>query len=98
MHGAMKRHEIQVLKRAGLTIRQIADQAGVSPSTIKRIVREKPVKAVSDQALAAERKVGRPSKAESFRDFVADLSLPRTRSVLILKHFCVMTFRGISLG
>ena len=40
MYGAMKRHEIQVLRRAGVTIRKIAEQAGVSPSTIKRIVRE----------------------------------------------------------
>ena len=40
MHGAMKRHEIQVLRRAGQTLRQIAAQAGVSISTIKRILKD----------------------------------------------------------
>ncbi len=54
MYGAMKRHEIQVLRRAGVTIRKIAEQAGVSPSTIKRIVREPAVEIVSDSQLASK--------------------------------------------
>jgi len=73
MHGAMKRHEIQVLKRAGLTLRQIATQAGVSVSTIKRIVKEQLVKQAGHAELVASRGVGRPSKSERFRDFIADI-------------------------
>ena len=73
MYGAMKRHEIQVLRRAGMTIRQIADQAGVSPSTIKRIVRESAIEAVDDDQLALKHGVGRPSKTEEYRGFAADL-------------------------
>ncbi len=73
MYGAMKRHEIQVLRRAGVTIRKIAEQAGVSPSTIKRIVREPAVEAVDDRQLTSKHGVGRPSKTEEFRDFADDL-------------------------
>lgn len=73
MHGAMKRHEIQVLRQAGLTIRQIARQAGVSRSTIKRILREPAVQAVDDRQLVAGRGVGRPSKTEDYRDLIADI-------------------------
>jgi len=69
----MKRHEIQVLRRAGVTIRQIAEQAGVSPSTIKRIVRESAVEAVDDRQLTSKHGVGRPSKTEEFRNFADDL-------------------------
>jgi transposase len=69
----MKRHEIQVLRRAGVTIRKIAEQAGVSPSTIKRIVREPAVEAVDDGQLASKHGVGRPSKTDEFRDFVDHL-------------------------
>jgi len=73
MHGAMKRHEIQVLKRAGLTLRQIATQVGVSVSTIKRIIKEQAVEHVDRAELVASRGIGRPSKAEPYRDFVADI-------------------------
>ncbi len=58
MYGAMKRHEIQVLRRAGATIRKIAEQAGVSPSTIKRIVREPAIETVDDSQLASKHGVG----------------------------------------
>lgn len=73
MYGAMKRHEIQVLRRAGVPIRKIAELAGVSRSTIKRIVREPTIEAVDDGRLAAKHGVGRPSKTEEYRDFVSDL-------------------------
>ena len=53
----MKRHEIQVLRRSGVTIRRIAEQAEVSPSTIKRIVREPAIEADSAIALARENEV-----------------------------------------
>lgn len=82
----MKRHEIQVLRRAGVTIRKIAEQAGVSPSTIKRIAREPAIEAVNDSQLASKHGVGRPSKTEEFRDFADDLleqepKLPTNRAV-----------------
>jgi transposase len=73
MYGAMKRHEIQVLRRAGVPIRKIAELAGVSRSTIKRIAREPEIEAVDDGKLTAKHGVGRPSKTEQFRDFAGDL-------------------------
>ena len=77
MHGAMKRHEIQVLRRAGQTLRQIAAQAGVSISTIKRILKEPPVEQASHAELVASRGVGRPSKSERFRDLIARIRSAR---------------------
>ncbi len=73
MHGAMKRHEIQVLRQAGQTLRQIAEQASVSISTIKRILKEPAVEQASHAELVASRGVGRPSKSDRYRDLVADI-------------------------
>ena len=96
MHGAMKRHEIQVLRRAGLTIRQIAQQAGVSPSTIKRIVREPAVEVVGDEELTASRGVGRPSKTEDYRDLIADIleREPELPTVEILHRTALAGYDG----
>ncbi len=96
MYGAMKRHEIQVLKRAGVTIRQIAEQAGVSPSTIKRIVREPAIEAADDSQLTSKHGVGRPSKTEEFRDFAADLleQEPKLPTVEVLLRAQLAGYKG----
>jgi len=96
MYGAMKRHEIQVLRRAGMTIRQIAEQAGVSPSTIKRIVRETPVEAAGDGELTSRHGVGRPSKTEEFRDFAADVldQEPKLPTVELLHRARLAGYKG----
>ncbi len=38
MADRMKRHEILVLRRAGLTLREVARKAGVGVRTVKRIL------------------------------------------------------------
>jgi len=73
MQGMLKRHEIQVLRRAGHGQAEVARLAGVSEDTIRRVEREGPVAHVDDAAERQRRKIGRPSNAEPFRKFVADV-------------------------
>lgn len=68
----LKRHEIQVLRRAGFSRPKVAAQTGVSVRTIRRIDQEAAVTAVDDREATKARGVGRPSKAEPYRAFVAE--------------------------
>jgi hypothetical protein len=63
----LKRHEIQVLLRAGHTQEETARLAGVSVRSVRRIADEPPVAVADDVVARAERHIGRPSKAEGFR-------------------------------
>jgi transposase len=62
----LKRHEIQVLLRAGHTHKDAAARVGVSVDTVARIKREDDVLQVNDQAERRDRQIGRPSKATLF--------------------------------
>lgn len=69
----MKRHEIQVLLRAGLHQAKIAELAGVAERTVRAVAREEPVVEVNDAAERSRRAIGRPSTAEPFRAFVTQV-------------------------
>jgi transposase len=70
MFDVMKRHEIQVLRRAGHSQQEVAELASVSERTIRRVEDEPAVMSiVADEP--RRRGIGRPSKAEAFRGFVA---------------------------
>ncbi len=73
MHDMMKRHEVQVLRRAGVTQEQVAKLTGISVRSVRMIEAEEPVVAPDDAAEREKRGIGRPSKAEPFRGFVAKL-------------------------
>src|ERR1700683_4291468 len=62
----VKRHEIQVLLRAGHSHRDVAEQTGASLDTIARVKREDDVSEVDDATERRERRIGRPSKATLF--------------------------------
>jgi hypothetical protein len=66
----LKRHEVQVLLKAGHSRVEAARLAGVSVSSVKRIADEAAVSQVEDAAERAKRGIGRPSRVERFRDFV----------------------------
>ena len=68
MIDMLKRHEIQVLRRAEHTWSEIATLSGVSEKTARRIAAEDAVTSVDNAAERARRQVGRPSKAEAYRD------------------------------
>jgi transposase len=66
----LKRHEIQVLLRAGHSHTDVATRTGASVDTVARVKREDDVKDVDDAAARRERRVGRPSKATPFAESV----------------------------
>ena len=82
----LKRHEIQVLRRAGHTWTEIAGLSGVSVRTVRRIAAEAAVTTVDNAAERARREVGRPSKAEAYREVLvtALTEEPTLRSVELL--------------
>ncbi len=61
----LKRHEVQVLRRAGHTWKEIAALSGVSVRTVRRIAAETAITTIDNAAERARREVGRPSKAEA---------------------------------
>jgi transposase len=82
----LKRHEVQVLRRAGHTWKEIAALSGVSVRTVRRIAAEAKITTIDNAAERARREVGRPSTAEAYRDlFVQALTdAPRVRTVELL--------------
>jgi hypothetical protein len=70
--GLLKRHEVQVLLRAGHSQAEVSRLTGVSPSEIRRIEAEGPVEQLDDAAERKRRGIGRPSKAEPFRAHVLE--------------------------
>src|SRR5271166_3364710 len=67
----LKRHEIQVLLRAGHSHRDTAVRVGVSVDTVARVKREDEVLQVDDALERRGRRIGRPSKATLFGPKVA---------------------------
>lgn len=97
MIDMLKRHEIQVLRRAGHSQFEVADLAGVSRRTVQRVDVEA---AVGDIDTARERQargIGRPPKAEPFRTTVAEILAgePELQSVEILRR---AKLKGLSNG
>ena len=58
----LKRHEIQVLRRAGHTWADVAELAGVSVGTARRVAAEDGVTTVDNAVERARRQIGRPSR------------------------------------
>jgi len=84
----LKRHEVQVLRRAGFSQAEVARRTGVSAREVRRIEQESAVTHVDDAAERKVRGIGRPSKAEQFRDLVkAELEAqPDVLSVELLRR------------
>jgi len=96
MYGMMKRHEIQVLLKAGLRQAEVARLAGVSERTVRSVQDEAPVTEVDDDAELQRRRIGRPSKAEPFRKLVVDLlgEEPKLMSLEILRRARLAGYTG----
>ena len=76
MLPVMKRHEIQVLRRAGHEVREVAALVGTSERTVRRVQSETLVEGfgeAADRAMRERQKVGRPSKVEGFRKWTEEL-------------------------
>lgn len=83
----MKRQKIQVLRRAGHSQLEVAELAGVSERTIRRVEDEPAVTSI-EAAETRRRGIGRPSKAEAFRGFIAKV-LTDEPGLLSLEISCV---------
>jgi len=95
MYDAMKRHEVQTLKNAGLVNPHVAEVTGVSERTVRRITKEPPVEAVREGSPV--RSVGRPSKVDSFREQVAEI-LDKERDLLTVEILHRVRERGYQGG
>src|SRR2546425_6346623 len=73
MLGMLKRHEVEILLKAGHAQTEVARLAGVSLCSVKRIAEEAPVVHVDDAAEREKRRIGRPSKVDDFRKFIVAL-------------------------
>ena len=82
----LKRHEVQVLRRAGHTWKEIAALSGVSVRTVRRIAAETEITTIDNAAERARREVGRPSKAEAYREVLVQALTeePTLRTVELL--------------
>ena len=69
----LKRHEIQVLLKAGHTQAQTARITKLSARSVRRVAKEPEVANVDDGAEREQRKIGRPSAVEPFRSLVERL-------------------------
>jgi transposase len=82
----MARHRVQVLREAGMKLRRIAAETGISYRSVHRIVHEPEVEGRALEGQAHERGVGRPSVVEAWRERVAAVlaAEPRLPTVEIL--------------
>jgi len=69
----LKRHEVEILLKAGHPKTEVARVAGVSRCSVKRIAEETPVVHVDDAAEREKRRIGRPSIVEHFREIIVKI-------------------------
>jgi transposase len=69
----LKRHEVEILLKAGHSKTEVARLSGVSLCSVKRIAEEAPVIHVDDAAEHLKRRIGRPSIVEDFRKRVVEI-------------------------
>src|SRR6516165_7110447 len=88
MIDMLKRHEIQVLRRARHPQIEVATLAGVSLGSVRRVECEAAVTHIDTAGERRRRAIGRPSTAEPFRSVIAEIVArePDLLSVEILRR------------
>jgi transposase len=96
MHEMLKRHAIQVLREAGHSQADVGRRLGVSERAVRMVEAEPSVATIDDAAERKRRRIGRPSKAEPFRPFVAELVTkePDLLSLEVLRRARVAGYSG----
>ena len=92
----LKRHEVEILLKAGHCKAEVARLAGVSLRSVNRIAEEAPVVHVDDAAEREKRRIGRPSIVEDFRKLVVKIleEKPDLPSLEILRRIRESGYRG----
>ena len=67
----VRRHKIQVLRHERRSLVEIAEEVGVSTRSARRVAAESAVVSLDETAERKRRRIGRPSKAEPYRAFIA---------------------------
>src|SRR5262244_2494965 len=75
MLSMLKRHEVEILLKAGHAKAEVARLTGVSLRSVKRIAQEEAVVHVEDKAERNQRQIGRPSMVQNFRKQVVGILL-----------------------
>jgi transposase len=96
MLGMLKRHEVEILLKAGHAKIEVARLAGVSLCSVKRIAQESPVLHVDDVAERAKRQIGRPSTVTNFRKQVVGIlqEEPDLATLEILRRVREIGYQG----
>jgi hypothetical protein len=96
MWGMLKRHEVEVLLKAGHGKTEVARISGVSLRSVKRIAQEEPVVHVDDKAERNQRQIGRPSTVQNFRKQVVGIlqETPDLPSLEILRRVREAGYQG----
>ena len=92
----LKRHEVEILLKAGHSKAEVARLAKVSLCSVKRIAEEGPVVHVDDCAERAKRQIGRPSTVQNFRKQVVGIlqEAPDLPSLEILRRVREAGYQG----
>jgi len=92
----LKRHEVEILLKAGHSRTEISRLSGVSVRSVKRIAYESPVMQVEDAAERAKRQIGRPSTVQNFRNPVVRIlqEEPDLATLEILRRVRESGYRG----
>jgi transposase len=92
----LKRHEVEILLKAGHGKAEVARLTGVSLCSVKRIAQEGPVVHVDDAAERAQRQVGRPSTVANFRKPILEIlqHTPDLASLEILRRVREAGYEG----
>jgi transposase len=96
MLSMLKRHEVEILLKAGHRKTEVARLTGVSLCSVKRIAQEGPVMHVDDAAERAQRQVGRPSTVANFRKPILEIlqNTPDRASLEILRRIREAGYEG----
>jgi hypothetical protein len=88
MIDMVRRHGIQVLRRAGHSRVETAELVGVSQRTVQRVEAEAAVTSFDTEVERGERGIGRPSKAEPLRSFLVSelIAQPDVLAVELLRR------------
>jgi hypothetical protein len=73
MLGLLRRHEVEILLKAGHNRTEVARLTGISPSSVQRIAGEAGIEHFDDTAERRNRRIGRPSIVEGFRKTIRDI-------------------------
>lgn len=92
----VRRHEIQVLRRAGHEQAEVAKLVGVSKRTVERVDAEGAVDHFDTAAEREKRRIGRPSKAEPFRSLLVSelMGQPDVLAVELLRRARSKGYKG----